>query len=115
MGARRSSTRPRAGVAVRGSQTGRPVMALLDLLGRRWALRLLFEVHQAGALGFADLQARAAGISPSVLSQRLKDLVEARLIVTDDAGRYLPGPDERELARILLDLDAWSKRWARRT
>ena len=114
MSARRSTRTPRPGNAVRGSQTGRPVMALLDLLGRRWALRLLFELHQGGTLGFADLQARAAGISPSVLSQRLKELADAGLVVADATGRYAPGPDERELARILLDLDAWAKRWARR-
>lgn len=100
--------------AVRGSTTGRPVMALLDLLGRRWALRILFELHESAPLGFAELQARAAGISPSVLSQRLRELVEARLVVANDDGRYVPGPDESELARILLSLDAWAKRWARR-
>ena len=114
MSAKRSTRTPRPGTAVRGSRTGRPVMALLDLLGRRWALRLLFELHEGGPLGFADLQARATGISPSVLSQRLKDLVDAGLVIADDAGRYAPGPDERELARILLDLDGWAKRWARR-
>lgn len=114
MSARRSIRTPRPGAAARGSRSGRPVMALLDLLGRRWALRLLFELHQEGALGFADLQARAAGISPSVLSQRLKELVDAGIVAMDAAGRYAPGPDERELARILLDLDAWAKRWARR-
>ena len=26
--------------SVRGSRTGRPIMALLDLLGRRWSLRI---------------------------------------------------------------------------
>jgi len=39
---------PLPGRAVRGSRSGRPVMALLDLLdllGRRWTLRLLWELH----------------------------------------------------------------------
>ena len=94
--------------------SGRPIMALLDLLGRRWALRVLWELHEAGALGFAELQARTAGISPSVLSQRLKDLAQAGLVIAGDDGRYAPGHDGEQLARILLDLDAWAARWGRR-
>ncbi len=113
MTAKRTRT-PRPGRPVRGSTTGRPVMALLDLLGRRWALRLIYELHGESPLGFADLQARAAGISPSVLSQRLRELTDAGLVAVGDDGRYAPGPDEAELARILMNLDAWAKRWARR-
>lgn len=110
----RGTRTPRPGRAVRGSRSGRPVMALLDLLGRRWALRILFELHEAGPLGFAELQARAEGISPSVLAQRLRELGESGLVVAGDDGRYAPGRDEAELARILLALDAWATRWARR-
>jgi DNA-binding HxlR family transcriptional regulator len=114
MAAQRART-PRPGRPVRGSQTGRPVMALLDLLGRRWALRLIYELHGESPLGFADLQARAVGISPSVLATRLRELVDAGLVGVDADGRYVPGPDEAELARILMSLDAWAKRWARRS
>jgi DNA-binding HxlR family transcriptional regulator len=90
-------------------------MALLDLLGRRWSLRVLWELHQADApLGFAEVAARADGISPSVLSQRLRDLVAAGLLVVREDGRYAPGADAEELGRLLLDLDAWAKRWSRR-
>jgi len=39
---------PRPGRPVRGSRTGRPIMALLDLLGRRWVLRILWELREAG-------------------------------------------------------------------
>ena len=31
---------------VRGSRSGRPIMALLDLLGRRWSLRILWELRE---------------------------------------------------------------------
>ena len=34
-------TSPKPGRRVRGSSTGRPIMALLDLLGRRMTLRIL--------------------------------------------------------------------------
>jgi DNA-binding HxlR family transcriptional regulator len=32
--------------SVRGSKSGRPIMALLDLLGRRWTLRILWELRE---------------------------------------------------------------------
>ncbi len=46
------------GRPVRGSQSGRPIMALLDILGQRWTLRILWELRD-GAVGFRDLAARA--------------------------------------------------------
>ncbi|WP_372509512.1 winged helix-turn-helix transcriptional regulator [Streptomyces humicola] len=41
-------------------------MAALDLLGRRWTLRILWELSQAPA-GFRELQRRCEGMSSSVL------------------------------------------------
>lgn len=64
---------PKPGKPVRGSRTGRPIMALLDLLGRRWALRILWELRE-GPLRFRTLQASCDTISPSVLSLRLTEL-----------------------------------------
>ena len=65
---------PKPGQPVRGSQTGRPIMALLDLLGRRMSLRVLWELAQAGQpLTFRELQA-VAETNPSLLNTRLKEL-----------------------------------------
>ena len=63
---------PRPRRAVRGSATGRPIMALLDLLGRRWALRVIWELREA-ALTFRALQASCGSISSSVLNERLAE------------------------------------------
>src|ERR1700749_4673223 len=71
---------PRPGRPVRGSQTGRPIMALLDLLGRRWALRIIWELRDASSPNFRELQDRCGGISSSVLADRLRELTEAELI-----------------------------------
>src|SRR6202051_1493113 len=73
--------------SVRGSRTGRPIMALLDLLGRRWILRILWELR-AGSLGFRALQARCGQMSPSVLSQRLRDLQTARIVEAGEGADY---------------------------
>ncbi len=53
-------------------------MAALDLLGRRWALRVLWEL-QAEPLGARALLSRCEGLSPSVLYDRLRELTEAGL------------------------------------
>ena len=71
-------TSPKPGRRVRGSATGRPIMALLDLLGRRMTLRILWELREQ-RLTFRALQ-EAAATNPSVLNARLKELREARLV-----------------------------------
>jgi DNA-binding HxlR family transcriptional regulator len=104
---------PAPGRPVRGSATGRPIMALLDLLGRRWALRIVWELSQAPA-GFRDLQARCDGMSPSVLSQRLRELTEASIIATASDGAYALTGDGRDLLPALDALNTWAKDWASR-
>src|ERR1700722_64577 len=105
---------PRPGKPVRGSRTGRPVMALLDLLGRRMALRILWELSRADApLTFRALQA-AADTNPALLNTRLKELRAARLVVHDADG-YSLGEEGRSLLLLLLPLDAWATRWGAAT
>jgi len=103
---------PRPGRAVRGSRTGQPIMALLDLLGRRWAMRAIWELR-AGPLAFRALQERCGGVSSSVLNQRLAELREAGVVERADGGYALTGEGER-LLEAYRPLDAWARRWARR-
>jgi DNA-binding HxlR family transcriptional regulator len=86
-------------------------MALLDLLGRRWALRILWELNDAPAT-FRDLQVRSGGISPSVLNQRVRELREARIVETSQDG-YRLTRDGEELMTLVTPLSRWAKRWAR--
>ena len=89
------------------------MLALLDLLGRRWALRILWELRLAPA-SFQALQARCDSMSTSVLSQRLAELRDAQLVEKDQAGSYrLTEPGSRLLAR-LDGMDEWTQEWARR-
>jgi DNA-binding HxlR family transcriptional regulator len=103
-------TAPRPGRAVRGSRTGRPIMAALDLLGRRWSLRVLWELRD-GPATFRELRDRCDQMSTSVLNQRLAELREAGLIDTGAEGYSLTKRGE-ELQDALAPLDAWAKRWA---
>ena len=100
---------------MRGSASGRPVMALLDLLGRRWTLRVLWELREPAA-SFRDLQSRCDGMSSSVLSARLAELRDAGAVAAapDGAGYELTA-EGRKLLDALEPLDAWARRWARRT
>ena len=41
---------------MRGSSTGRPIMIVLDVLGRRGALRILWELRGDDPLTFRALQ-----------------------------------------------------------
>jgi DNA-binding HxlR family transcriptional regulator len=104
-------TLPKPGRPVRGSRTGRPVMALLDLLGRRMALRILWELSRAEApLTFRALQG-AADTNPALLNTRLKELRAARLVVHGGEG-YSLSEEGDALLQLLLPLVDWADRWA---
>ena len=102
---------PRPGRPVRGSTTGRPLMAAMDLLGRRWALRILWELR-VGPLGARTLQSRCDRMSSSVLYQRLEELTDASLLTRDETGAYRLTDLGAALAPALESLDAWAKHWA---
>lgn len=87
-------------------------MALLDLLGRRWALRVLWELHHEAAPTFRELQRRCGNISSSVLSGRLRELREAGLVGSAASDGYELTDEGRSLLELLAPLDAWAKRWA---
>jgi DNA-binding HxlR family transcriptional regulator len=86
-------------------------MVLLDLLGRRWALRVVWELHEGATLSFRDLQARCGGVSSSVLNERVREL-RAAGIVEREAGGYRLSREGRALLDVLAPLDRWAKRWA---
>ena len=84
-------------------------MALLDLLSRRWALRILWELR-AGEPTFRELQQRCGSISSSVLSDRLRELGEAGIVAHGGSG-YTLTPAGTDLVGRLLSLHEWAERW----
>ena len=102
---------PTPGRPVRGSTTGRPIMAALDLLGRRWALRILWELRH-GPLGARALRLRCDGMSSSVLYQRLGELTDAGLLERAETGDYTLTELGAGLGAAIAPLDAWSREWA---
>jgi DNA-binding HxlR family transcriptional regulator len=87
-------------------------MALLDLLGRRWVLRIVWELRDE-PLSFRALQERCAGMSSSVLNARLGDLREAGVVDQGDGG-YRLTDEGRDLLEVYAPLNAWAQRWAAR-
>jgi DNA-binding HxlR family transcriptional regulator len=85
-------------------------MAAMDLLGRRWMLRVLWELRD-GPLGARALRSRCDSMSSSVLYERLHDLTEAALI-RNETGSYELTELGRSLGDALAPLDAWARRWA---
>jgi DNA-binding HxlR family transcriptional regulator len=104
---------PKPGRAVRGSSTGRPVMALLDLMGRRWTMRVVWELR-GDRLRFRELRTACGEPSPTILNQRLAELREAALVEIHDEGYGLTALG-RELLERFLPVIEWSERWARAT
>jgi DNA-binding HxlR family transcriptional regulator len=103
---------PKPGQPVRGSTTGRPEMALLDLLGRRWTLRVIWELSEE-TLSFRALRDRCDSMSTSVLNQRLSDLREAEIVELRPDG-YRLTREGKTLLRDLQPLRRWATRWAKR-
>ncbi|MFE5813067.1 winged helix-turn-helix transcriptional regulator [Streptomyces sp. NPDC056479] len=89
-------------------------MALLDLLGRRWTLRALWELRDDSAPTFRQLQQRCDGVSSSVLADRLRELGQADLVEHSGDGYLLTGQG-RTLLEHLGPLDAWASDWRPKT
>src|SRR5215218_6413780 len=96
---------------VRGSRTGRPNMVLLDLLGRRWVLRIVWELRDEPRR-FRELQ-DAIGASPTIVNSRLAELREAKLVELDAESGYRLTTLGKELLRLFLPLHLWSEKWAK--
>jgi DNA-binding HxlR family transcriptional regulator len=86
-------------------------MVLLDLLDRRWALRVIWEPREE-ALTFRELQARCEGMSSSVLSQRLRELRDAGVVTLEQSGGYGLTEQGAALMDALAPLQRWATDWA---
>ncbi len=99
--------------AVRGSASGRPIMALLDLLGRRWTLRIVWEMRDERALTSRELRAACDDASPTVIQARLGELREAGFVEKRDAGGYRLTSQGNELLGTFMPLHRFADKWSR--
>lgn len=88
-------------------------MQVLDWLGRRWTLRVLWELRD-GALPFRALQEHCDAVSPTVLNERLRELRETGIVELQEGEGYRLTAEGRRLGAVLLPLHGWAEEWARR-
>jgi len=79
----------------------------LDLAGRRWALRVAWELR-VGPLNFRAIQAACGNISPSVLQRRLHELRQAGIIEQIPGLGYRLSTSGDRLFQVLSRLDKWA-------
>ena len=101
---------PTPGKPVRGSKTGVPIMALFDLLGRTWALGVIWQL-QNGPYTFRELQDKCESISPSILNSRIKELRTADIVERTLDGYQLTNRGS-DLIQHIRPFGDWSRKWA---
>ena len=88
----------------------------LDIVGERWTLLILRDIH-SGTTRFDAIQ-KSLGISRKVLAERLVTLEDHGVL---ERRRYQDNPPRhdyvltekgRDLGAVLLSLLAWGDRWA---
>src|ERR1700712_5302622 len=99
---------------VRSSTTGRPIMVLLDLLGRRWSLRILWELREQ-TLTSRALRTACDDISPTVLQARLTELRETGLVELVPGDGYQLTAMGKELRENFQPLYRFAERWSKRS
>lgn len=93
-----------------------PIALATEILGERWTILVVLTLVD-GITRFNEMLRALPRISPSVLSQRLRSLEDAGVIVKKRARggghEYHLTEAGRELEPIILELGAWGQRWAR--
>ena len=98
---------------VRGSRSGRPIMALLDLLGRRWSLRIIWALRESSLTSRA-LRTACDEASPTIVQARLSELREAGLVELMQGDGYRLTELGRDLNETFLPLHRFAERWSKR-
>lgn len=92
-----------------------PVSKAAEVLCSRWTLLIIREIL-CGSTRFSEIHRGVPLISPSLLSQRLRQLERAGVIEVRRSGRtaeYLPTEAGRELEPIVDAMAEWGQRWVR--
>jgi len=90
---------------------------LLEVLAHPWVMQILCALSQAGPIRFSRLKREVQGISPRVLTQRLRQLESEDLIFRryqasiPPAVTYGMTRKAKKLRKILQQLEAVARKW----
>ena len=87
-------------------------MALLDLLGRPWSLRIVWELRDQ-ALTSRALRTACDQASPTVLQVRLSELRQAGFVELVPGNGYRLTAVGRDLLENFLPLHRFAERWSK--
>ena len=94
-----------------------PVAKAAELFCERWNALIIRDLA-AGPRRFTELQRGVPLMSPSLLSSRLKRLIEEKIVARHDMGEQRPGyaltEAGREFVPLVEALGIWGQRWTRR-
>jgi DNA-binding HxlR family transcriptional regulator len=96
-----------------------PMGTILNILTGPWTTYIIWCLRTNGAMRFGELKRAVAGISAKVLTERLRHLEEARLVVRHYEPTIPPqvsyslAKRARELDPVLDQLNKIACRWAR--
>ncbi len=88
-----------------------PVAKTAEILGEKWTILILRELLY-GTHRFSDFQRAINGISPTMLTKRLKELESHNLVVKEDHDYRLTAAGE-DLAPLVRQYAIWGMRWGR--
>jgi DNA-binding HxlR family transcriptional regulator len=90
----------------------------LDIVGDRWTILILRDLFVHQARRFQDFEASLPGLTPSVLSARIKELMAHGILASRLYSDHPPRPEYmltrkgRALNPVLIALKAWGEQYA---
>ncbi|MQA82933.1 MAG: helix-turn-helix domain-containing protein [Streptosporangiales bacterium] len=84
-------------------------LVLFDVLGARWALRVLWELG-GDPLTYRGIAERVPGLSTSVLTRRIRELRAAGLIEHESGAGYRLTKQGQGVLTYLTGLAEWAQR-----
>lgn len=95
------------------AKSSRSIMQLLELMGRKWMLRIVWELSKQN-MTFRELQTACGDASPTIINRRLKEMIDAKLVEKLEPSGYGLTSLGREFCELVGPLNQWSKKWAKK-
>ncbi len=94
---------------------------VIVLLSKKWSLTVLAHLYEKQVLRFNELIRSIGIISPKSLSQRLKELISMGIVAKQQYNEIPPRVEYsltesgKDLTTIFELLEAWGKKWGKKS